>query len=125
MRRCLNMLIVSTKNTLYSSHQLKNHKGKCGRLHGHQYEVLLKLKAEYEVIKNDDCNFLIDFYDLDKKWEKLFPSDHININEITNEDNPSVEFLSKWIYDNLKKEIPELYSVKIYETPTNACEYYE
>ena len=115
------MLYVTTKNTLYSSHMLKNHKGKCAKLHGHQYEIEITLKAPYEEIEKDDCNFLIDFYDFDKKWEKLFPTDHININEVTGEDNPSVEFLSKWIYDNL--DVEYLYSVKIYETPTNSCMY--
>lgn len=119
----IDMIYVTTKNTLYSSHFLKNHKGKCGTLHGHQYEIEITLKAPYDEIKNDECNFLIDFYDFDKEWEKLFPTDHVNINEITNEDNPSIEFLSKWIYDNLN--IPFLYSVKIWETPTNSCEYKE
>lgn len=117
------MLYITTKNILYSSHYLKNHNGKCGVLHGHQYEVEVTLKAPYEIIEDDDCNFLIDFYEFDKEWRKLFPSDHININELTKEDNPSVEFLSKWIYDNLK--IPNLYSVTIYETPSNYCTYKE
>lgn len=119
------MLYLTTKNTLYSSHLLKNHKGKCGKLHGHQYEILLTIKAPYEKIKENDCNFLIDFYDFDKEWKKLFPTDHININEITNEDNPSIEFLSKWIYDKLKQNIPILHSVEIFETPTNSCKYIE
>lgn len=119
------MLFVTTKNTLYSSHLLKNHKGKCGQLHGHQYEILLTVKSPYDKIKEDECNFLIDFYDFDNEWKKLFPTDHININEITNEDNPSIEFLSKWIYDKLKPNIPILYSVEIFETPTNSCKYVE
>ena len=119
------MIYLTTRNTLYSSHQLKNHKGKCATLHGHQYEIELTLKAPYETIKNNDCNFLIDLYDFDKIWETLFPTDHVNINEITNEDNPSVEYLSKWIYDKLKPKLKELYSVKIYETPTNYCTYKE
>lgn len=117
------MIYVTTKNTLYSSHLLKNHNGKCGRLHGHQYEILLTVKAPYSHIKKDKCNFLIDFYDFDRYWQQLFPTDHVNINEVTKEDNPSIEFLSKWIYDNLKPNIPILYSVEIYETPTNSCKY--
>lgn len=117
------MLYITTKNTLYSSHYLKNHKGKCGTLHGHQYEIELTIKSPYEIIEDDDCNFLYDFYDLDRKWKNLFPSDHVNINEITQEDNPSIEFLAKWIFDKLKDSIPELYSVNIYETPTNSCKY--
>lgn len=119
------MIYLTTKNTLYSSHQLKNHNGKCATLHGHQYEIELTLKAPYETIKNNECNFLIDLYDFDKIWETLFPTDHVNINEMTNEDNPSVEYLSKWIYDKLKPNLKELYSVKIYETPTNYCTYKE
>ena len=119
------MIYVTTKNTLYSSHYLKNHNGKCAKLHGHQYEVKLTLQAPYEKINENKCNFLIDFYELDKYWKELFPSDHININEITEEDNPSVEFFSKWIYDRLKNKIPLLFSVEIYETPTNSCKYIE
>ena len=119
------MIYLTTKNTLYSSHLLKNHKGKCRQLHGHQYEIELTIKAPYDKIKEDDCNFLIDLYDFDQIWKTLFPTDHVNINEVTQEDNPSVEFLSKWIYDNLKPQLNELYSVKIYETPTNYCTYIE
>ncbi|WP_299523305.1 6-carboxytetrahydropterin synthase [uncultured Methanobrevibacter sp.] len=119
------MLYLTTKNVLYSSHQLKNHKGKCGVLHGHQYEIELTIKAPYSQINNNKCNFLIDLYDFDKIWKKLFPIDHVNINEITHEDNPSIEFLAKWIYDNLKESLVDLYSVKIYETPTNYCTYIE
>lgn len=117
------MIYVTTKNTLYSSHYLKNHKGKCGTLHGHQYEIELTLKSPYEIIEDDECNFLYDFYKIDELWKELFPTDHVNINEITQEDNPSVEFLTKWIYDKLKTNIPELYSVEIYETPTNSAKY--
>lgn len=119
------MIYVTTKNTLYSSHYLKDHEGKCGTLHGHQYEILLTIKGQDEEFEKDKCNFLMDFYDFDKEWKKLFPSDHVNINEITQEDNPSIEFLSKWIYHNLKKNIPQLHSVEIYETPTNKCKYIE
>ena len=54
------MIYLTTKNTLYSSHLLKNHKGKCGQFHGHQYEIELTIKAPYDKIKEDDCNFLID-----------------------------------------------------------------
>ena len=117
------MLYLTTKNTLYSSHLLKNHKGKCGTLHGHQYEIELTIKAPYKQIKNNECNFLIDLYDFDKTWKTLFPTDHVNINEITQEDNPSIEYLSKWIYDKLKPTIQDLHSVRIYETPTNYCTY--
>lgn len=117
------MLYVTTKNTLYSSHILKNHKGKCGTLHGHQYEILLTLKGGEDDL--DECNFLMDFYDFDNEWKRLFPTDHVNLNEITNEDNPSVEYLSKWIYDQLKPTITQLHSVEIYETPTNSCKYME
>ena len=42
------MIYVTTKNTLYSSHMLKNHKGKCARLHGDQYEIEITLKAPYK-----------------------------------------------------------------------------
>lgn len=117
------MLYLTTRNTLYSSHQLKNHKGKCAVLHGHQYEVELTVKAPYKTIQNDECNFLIDLYDFDNVWKEVFPVDHVNINEVTGEDNPSVEFLSKWIYDKVKAIIEDLYSVTIYETPTNYCTY--
>jgi 6-pyruvoyltetrahydropterin/6-carboxytetrahydropterin synthase len=117
------MLFLTTVNRLYSSHILKNHQGKCGTLHGHQYEVELTIRAPYEEIEEDPCNFLIDLYDFDKIWKGIFPSDHVNINEITGEDNPSIEFLSKWIYDKIKLSLPEIYSVKIYETPTNYCLY--
>lgn len=117
------MIYLTTENVLYSAHQLKNHPGKCSTLHGHEYRIQLTVKSPYEIVEDDECNCLYDFSKLDGFWKELFPTDHVDINEITQEDNPSVEFISKWIYDQLKPKIPELYSVEIHETGSNSCRY--
>ena len=97
-----------------SAHQLPNvppgHK--CGRMHGHGFEVLLH--ADRDIGASD---LSIDYDDLDRLWAPLHDQlDHACLNDIPGLDNPTSENISAWIWARLKPSLPELSWVTVYET---------
>lgn len=113
-----------------ASHQLKNHDGKCRRLHGHSWV------GEVEVYSNSlnkggsKENMVMDYGDLKKLLEPLIDTlDHYHLNDVLLTDMPTSEFLCKYIYDHLKQYFPfgiaKLKSVTIKETCTSEAKYEE
>ena len=43
------MLTLVSEHRIYGCHKLKNQGGKCTQWHGHQYKVILTLKAPYKL----------------------------------------------------------------------------
>lgn len=90
------MYTISKTFTFEASHVLSglppDHK--CGRLHGHSYEVELVLSAP----RLDDVGFVLDFAALDGfgAWLK-FTCDHRHLNDVFIP-NPTSELLAKWFY---------------------------
>ena len=114
------MYILQTEHRIYASHYLKDQGGKCTKLHGHQYEILLEISA----VELDYKNMIMDTYEIEEIFNNFIGVDHLHLNEFMNTENPTMEFMAKYFYDKLKKEIPNLRSVTVYETP-EACVTYE
>ena len=53
-------------------------------------------------------------------YERL---DHNYLNDIPGLENPTIEILARWIWDEMKPLIPELSRVRVHETCTCGCEY--
>lgn len=91
----------------------------CSRLHGHNYVIIVHLKAE----KLNEVGFVKDYRELDavKKYidDKL---DHRHLNDIF-PFNPTAENIARYLYDAFKEEIPELYAVEVSETPKTTALY--
>ena len=113
------MYTLNSQHRIYASHQLKNQGGRCERLHGHQYEIILTLKSE----KLDYKTMIVDTYEIEKIFDRFIGVDHLHLNEFMNEDNPTMEFMAKYFYDNLKEDIPLLSAVTVYETPEGSVTY--
>lgn len=113
------MYKLKTRHRIYASHKLKDQGGKCTRLHGHQYEIIL------ETHKNelDYKNMVYDTHEINERFNEFIQCDHLDLNTFMNEENPTMEYMSKYFYDNLKQKIPELYSVTVYETPEASVTY--
>lgn len=101
-----------------ASHYLPEYKGKCENVHGHTYkfEVVLKGKPERN-------GMVMDFLDVKKVVESKVLSmlDHKNLNDIFK--LPTAENVVIWIFENLKKEMPNLSSVKLWEGRNSWVEY--
>lgn len=113
------MYTLNSQHRIYASHYLKDQGGRCEKLHGHQYEIILEIKQD----ELDYKNMIIDTYEVEKIFNDFIGVDHLHLNEFMNEDNPTMEFMAKYFYDNLKKQIPNLNSVTVYETPEGSVKY--
>lgn len=111
-----------------SAHQLRGYKGKCEKLHGHNWRVQVTVSSE----NLDDIGIVIDFHDLKKITVEVISSlDHSYLNEVFpfTEINPSSENIAKWIYDSIKKKLDQdqcnISSVTVWENETASATYYE
>jgi len=121
------MFEVTIQESFAAAHFLREYKGKCENLHGHNYQVKVSIRT-----KNlDKIGLSIDF-SLAKKYLKtvLEELDHINLNDLLffKENNPSAENIAKYIYFKYKKLLPKqatINKVTIWETENNAVSYWE
>jgi 6-pyruvoyltetrahydropterin/6-carboxytetrahydropterin synthase len=111
-----------------SAHQLRGYKGKCEKMHGHNWKVQVSVTAE----RLNEIDLVIDFHDLKRLAnEVVSPLDHAFLNEIFpfTEKNPSSENIAKWIYDSMNKKLSEdnvrVSSVTVWESDTASASYYE
>jgi len=97
-----------------SAHRLPNvppgHK--CGRMHGHGFEVILHADVALE---NRDIG--IDYDRLDECWAPIHAEFHqACLNDIPGLENPTSELIGSYIWHRLKPVLPELSWVTVYET---------
>jgi 6-pyruvoyltetrahydropterin/6-carboxytetrahydropterin synthase len=114
------MNIISKKFYFSASHQLIGLKEEhpCGRLHGHNYCICIFLKG-----KPNKNGFVQDYGDLGliEQWIKE-NLEHRHLNDVFNF-QPSVENISKFIFDLFKKEFPLLFAVEMSESSKTNCRY--
>lgn len=105
------------------AHRLPNVPGghKCGRLHGHNWTVRIVCAGEPDA----KTGMIVDFYDVEEAWRRrVFDVlDHRLLNEIVGLSNPTTENLARWIWSQLRGELPSLARVEINETPAFGCIY--
>ncbi len=109
-----------------AAHYLRGYQGKCESLHGHRYQVAVKIKSD----KLDETGIAYDFTALKKHLEDVLKRfDHTCLNDVPPFDrlNPSSENIAMTIFDFLK-EVPlganvELVSVEVWETPDSSATY--
>jgi 6-pyruvoyltetrahydropterin/6-carboxytetrahydropterin synthase len=111
-----------------AAHQLRGYKGRCEKLHGHNWKVQVYVLAE----RLNELDLAIDFHELKRLAEEVIsPLDHSFLNDIFpfTEKNPSSENIAKWIYDSLKKRLSEsdvdLAAVSVWESETASATYFE
>ncbi|GHC68678.1 6-pyruvoyl trahydropterin synthase family protein [Streptomyces flavofungini] len=94
----------------------------CGRLHGHNYIVVLELSAASDELTRP--GFVRDYGELGqfKKWldETV---DHRHLNDALADRNPSAENIALWIYQTWTNDYPELTAVRVSETPKTWATY--
>lgn len=115
------MYELKTKHRIYGCHKLKSQGGKCTQWHGHQYEIVLSLKSK----ELDHKNMIIDTYDVEDIFNDFIKTDHLNLNEFMDCEDPTMEYMSKFFYDAMKDKLPQLSSVTVYETPESFVIYTE
>ncbi len=118
------MYSIRVELNFSSAHNLRGYKGKCEELHGHNWRVEVVVKKE----KLDKIGFVLDFRYLKSEANKVIGKlDHTYLNKLPyfKKVNPTSENISKYIYDSLKKQIPDLSSVTVWENNTSSAIYEE
>ncbi len=96
--------------------------GKCEKLHGHTYTLVVILEGE-----PDEEGLIMDFSELKKvvKEEILNVLDHSYINDVI--EQPTAENIAIWVWKRLEKRLKgpnrRLYEVQIWETEENGVIY--
>jgi 6-pyruvoyltetrahydropterin/6-carboxytetrahydropterin synthase len=112
----IEMYEISVREHFDAAHALKGYRGKCERLHGHRYEVVVTLRAD----KLDDIGLAYDFSIIKKHLrEVLSRFDHNTLNEVEPFDkiNPSAENIAVKIYEELHRMELPIVTVQVYESP--------
>ena len=121
------MFEVMIKTEFASAHNLRDYKGACEAMHGHNWKIDILVEAR----ELDETGLAVDFNVLKEKSETIIGDlDHIYLNEhrAFKTLNPSSENIAKYIYDTLKKDLPDSVSLKkitVWETDDAAASYYE
>ncbi len=118
------MFEVKVEGHFSAAHHLLNYEGNCENQHGHNWKVEIYAQGE----QLNESNILIDFKILKRELNKILDRlDHKDINELPEFKNvsPSSEIIAKYIYQQLKKEIPQLSKVCVWETEKARAGYWE
>ncbi len=120
------MYEISVDYTFASGHALRNYKGKCENVHGHNY----KLRITVEGAELNSTGLLIDFLDVRAAIKPLVDRlDHQFLNDLPPFDklNPSAENIARYFSDSLQPQITgqglRVQSVTVWETDTTSATY--
>ena len=121
------MFEVTIEETFAAGHALRNYRGKCENVHGHNYRAEVTLRgAELDAI-----GLLVDFVELKRVVHAVLDRmDHQWLNDFPPFDalNPSAENMAKYIYDEVSagltaKEGVRVTCVRLWETDTASAAY--
>ena len=91
----------------------------CARLHGHNYLITVHLKSE----TLDEYGFVKDYKALNTVKQFIDETlDHRFLNDCIPE-HPTSENIARFLFDQFKPDMPELYAVEVSETPNTSCIY--
>ena len=95
------MFEIARERTFSASHQLRNYKGRCERLHGHNWRVRVCVSAK----ELNDSGMVIDFHELDKMMAAAIePFDHRHLNDVAEFEtaNPSAENIARAVGESVR-----------------------
>ena len=102
------------------SHKPVGHKYRA--LHGHSFRAEVAVRGEPQA----DTGFIVDFETLEKACAQLHETlDHNFLNEIPGLEIPSLENISRWIWQQLAPQFSGLYRVTVRrDSLRQGCSYY-
>jgi 6-pyruvoyltetrahydropterin/6-carboxytetrahydropterin synthase len=121
------MFEVSVEETFAAGHALRNYKGKCENVHGHNYRVQVTFAGP----ELDPTGLLVDFVLVKKLMQTVVDRlDHQHLNDLPPFDtlNPSAENIAKYFYDEIAGGLGQttpvkLGQVRVWETDTSSATY--
>ena len=121
------MFEITIEETFAAGHALRNYRGKCENVHGHNYRCQVTVEGP----QLDDIGLLVDFVELKRVVHSVLDRmDHQWLNGWPPFDmlNPSAENMAKFIYDEVAAGLGvrpgvRLAQVKLWETDTSSAIY--
>lgn len=124
------MFEVTVEQTFSAGHSLREYRGKCENVHGHNYRIQVTVEGE----KLNRIGLLVDFVELKRAVRHVVERlDHQFINDLEpfTTVNPSAENLAKYLYDEVSQlldltssEQPvRISQIKVWETDTSIAVY--
>lgn len=101
------MYELSIETSFSAAHCLRGHPGRCARMHGHNYRVIIVVQAG----ELNDQGMVIDFADLKEICQQVVdPLDHTLLNDLPafSEQNPTAERLAHLLFTGLTNRIADL-----------------
>lgn len=121
------MYEITVKGNFSSAHNLREYRGKCEAIHGHNWKVEVSIICEDLNPEGMVMDFTIARNILDQILDEL---DHKYINDVKpfDEVNPTSENIAKFIFQEFVKKIEGKLKVKrvtVWETDNSCASYYE
>jgi 6-pyruvoyltetrahydropterin/6-carboxytetrahydropterin synthase len=121
------MFEVAVEQTFAAGHALRNYKGKCENVHGHNFRVQVILEGE----RLDETGLLVDFIEVRDALRAIIARlDHVFLNDVPPFDvkNPSAENLAEYFYreisGTLRSAVPvRVREVRVWETEIQSAAY--
>jgi len=114
--------------TFEAAHKLPNHDGKCRRLHGHSWILVVVVRGGTLHDEGPKQGMLMDFSDISRIVKPFVDEylDHQYLNDTVPVANPTSEEIARWCYEELAPRFHgDLVSVSVEETATSSCGYSE
>ena len=118
------MYEIRIKADFSAAHNLRNYRGKCERLHGHNWLV----EAGFAYRSLDKAGMAVDFRTAKEALKAVLERlDHSYLNELKffKKVNPTSENIAKFIYDGVKKKIQNVKSISVWENADSCAVYIE
>ena len=118
------MYNIRVEGTFSSAHNLREYKGKCEELHGHNWKIEIVVAAQ----NLDKSGMVEDFKFLKEKLNFVLEGlDHKYLNDVPyfKKVNPTSENIARYIYDQVNKQGLKLRSVTVWENATSSATYEE
>ena len=122
------MYQISVRSDFSSAHNLRHYKGKCEKLHGHNWQVEVFLESG----RLNKEGMVLDFTEARKILKEILDIlDHSYINEIPpfTRINPTSENIARFIFNKMKLKLKaqslRVKKVNVWETNSSRASYYE
>jgi len=120
------MYQISVERHFDAAHFLRGYRGKCEALHGHRFQVVVKIESS----ELNDIGIVYDFVEIKRHLDDILSRfDHTCLNDVPPFDkiNPSSENIAFTIFEELKPRLAgdpvSISCVEVWESPQTRVAY--
>ena len=122
------MFEVSVEQQFAAGHALRNYKGACENVHGHNFKVQVTIEGP----SLDDTGMLVDFLDVKASLQQVIDQlDHKFLNDVPPFDvlNPSAENIAEYFHKQMSQDLTtnpvpaRIREVRVWETDIQSATY--